>query len=149
MAAPFLSLKVGGNARAECRRQFSEAKDLVVSGRLAAIIHELENVRGRASHREIAGNLALLVQAFPYPPKTNLTSYGQQLMEDVCFREPSLFALYATCGELRRKSRFLPAIGDVISTIDEYEKVLAHRIQNLRRLPAAIADFETKQRDAV
>ena len=84
---------------------------------------QLADLKRPATRREIAGALAGLVAAFPNAAKKELQIYGRLLAKDVSDAAPSCGALGHACTILRRTSRFLPAISEVLEAIRSAEEL--------------------------
>lgn len=97
---------------------------------------ELAPALGQATDDDIERALGMLVIAFPNPPKgVDLAGYGALLADDVRSLSPSLFAVETACTRLRRMSRFLPAISDVLAAIEAAEAMAARADHQAADLP--------------
>ena len=96
---------------------------------LLAVIDEIipasENVLAQftelnrgATKREIANHLALLVKCFHGGKDSSAEVFGRMLCEDVAAQQPSIGALEAACRALRRTSRFIPTISEVLEAVE-------------------------------
>lgn len=82
--------------------------------------NKLEKLRaaGRpASERETAENLALLLKAFPNAGAADGEIFGAMLVEDIAAMQPTIGDLQEACRWLRRTSRFLPTISEVLEAL--------------------------------
>jgi hypothetical protein len=82
-----------------------------------AILQELHNLGRPAAKTDIAKHLAVLVKSFPNAGSADCTVYGRMLCEDVAEDKPSVSDLEAACRKIRRTSKFLPTISEVIEAV--------------------------------
>jgi hypothetical protein len=99
-----------------------------------------------ASRAQIGSELGNLVTCYPYAGKRSLEGYGRHLVEDIIEMQPTRFALERACRELRRTSKFLPAISEVIEAVEDAEERLELHAKALRRLAEAIPRSEQAER---
>ena len=66
-----------------------------------------------------------------------LFTLGRMLCEDVGAQQPTIGALEAACRELRRTSRFIPAISEVLTALAAAEESQIKIISTLSSLPEA------------
>jgi hypothetical protein len=105
-----------------------------------AIRRDLTRAMARATHDDVACQLAALVAAFPNGRADEL--FGKILVSDVGALEPSIGALDAACRLLRRTSKFLPAIAEVCSMIECKESSFALALKMLQRLPDRVVEVK-------
>ena len=91
-----------------------------------------------ATREEIKRELQILVGAFPNATKSNLEIFGRALALDVIDLHPCIEAVRVGCLALRRRSRFLPTISEVLTWIDGVNDCVMHDHALLAHLPAAI-----------
>jgi hypothetical protein len=84
-----------------------------------SILEELHNLGKPATKTDIAKHLALLVKSFPNAGSADCTVYGRMLCEDVAADQPSASDIEAACRKIRRTSKFLPTISEVLEAIGE------------------------------
>lgn len=84
-----------------------------------AMLEELQNLGRPATKTDIAKHLALLVKSFPNAGSADCTVYGRMLCEDVAADKPSVSDIEAACRKIRRTSKFLPTISEVIEAIEK------------------------------
>jgi hypothetical protein len=144
IALPFAMLKFSPESKRRCAEMLPRAKEFVASGRLQRLVCELQEAKQPATRKLIATTLTLLVATFPNAARTELNAYGAMLFEHVHSRRPSIFAVVGACYELTQKSRYLPAIAEVLLAVETLETVLNHWIQLLHRLPSDVAVFESQ-----
>ena len=113
---------------------------------LLAVIDEIipasENVLAQftelnrgATKREIANHLALLVKCFHGGKDSSAEVFGRMLCEDVAAQQPSIGALEAACRALRRTSRFIPTISEVLEAVETAETSQRKTCQSLASFP--------------
>ena len=83
-----------------------------------------------------------LLRAWPQAKHGDLTSYGAELALMVAERRPSRRALEQACRTLKLSKVHLPAIAEVVGTIDAAERVLQSRARRFAALPEQIAQVE-------
>jgi hypothetical protein len=84
---------------------------------LEAALRELQNLGRPATKVEIAKDLALLVKSYPNSGTTDGEVYGRMLIEDVAAEQPAIGDLAPACRNIRRTSKFLPSISEVLQAI--------------------------------
>lgn len=84
-----------------------------------------------AAEKEIAAGLALLLKAFPNVGKDDGAAFGRLLLEDVISQKPSVGALEAGCAHVRRTSRFLPSIAEVLEAVQTAQNSLGVVLERL------------------
>ena len=72
-----------------------------------------------ATEREIAEQLALLLKAYPNAGSADGEIFGAMLIEDVVGVQPSIGDIQEACRYLRRTSKFLPTISEVLDSLVE------------------------------
>jgi hypothetical protein len=108
---------------------------------------ELNRAMAPATHDDIAYQLAALVAAFPNSRADEL--YGRILVADVGALQPSVGAIGAACRELRRSSKFLPAIAEVCAALADAERTFRLALERIDELPPRIAEAKKRlQEDA-
>jgi hypothetical protein len=118
------------------RRDEHDAAWLEQAERLpvAAAARVIAAARGPASGRDLAV-LAALPATFPTASKTALDVYGAALMDDIVELRPSGGAVMLACRHLRRTSRFLPTISEVVDAIEGAREKLFWTAVVLNNLP--------------
>jgi hypothetical protein len=114
---------------------------LVSSGVHAQLDRYAEHVGQPASRAEIVTQLSMLVCAYPTSGSGDLDVYGKVLGDDVLAAKPTLFALEHACRTLRRTSKWRPAIAEVLSEIEEAERLFSKARRALRELPSKLARY--------
>jgi hypothetical protein len=84
-----------------------------------------------ASKMDIAKQLAILVKCYPNAGNADAEIYGRLLIEDVAAMQPAIGDLEAACRNLRRTSKFIPAISEVLEAIADAKN---HRYDITRKL---------------
>jgi hypothetical protein len=131
------------------------AQALAATVDLRAIEADLHEAGRPATAQEIKRQLQLLIGSFPNSGRNDLAIFGVALLEDVCEEKPGIVALTNGCRLLRRTSKFVPTISEVLTMIEQetqrHETALAavrefsERIE--RALQAAVALGERRARD--
>ncbi|UFX42131.1 hypothetical protein HAP47_0023000 [Bradyrhizobium sp. 41S5] len=80
--------------------------------------------------------LGLLLQAFPNGGVQHASAFGQFMRDDVMSLDPSFGAVEMACRRWRQKSRFLPAIAEMMVEVRAARDELAGVAQFVDRLPA-------------
>ncbi|WP_456756762.1 hypothetical protein [Bradyrhizobium sp. USDA 4011] len=80
--------------------------------------------------------LGLLMKAFPNAGSQDAGIFGQFLREDVMSLDPSFGAVEMACRRWRQKSRFLPAIAEMMVEVRAARDELAGVAEFVDRLPA-------------
>jgi hypothetical protein len=98
----------------------------------------------QAGEHDIAAALLLLTAAFPNTSSRDLNLYAQLLSEDVEATAPGKLALNIACRRLRRISRFLPAISEVLDAICGSMKQIKNARWIIAKLPEALPEVRRK-----
>jgi hypothetical protein len=80
-------------------------------------LDELKALSLPATKLQIAKCLALLVKSFPNAGSADAEVYGGMLLQDVVAAKPTIGDLEEACRHIRRTSRFLPTIAEVLETL--------------------------------
>ncbi|MGY4224402.1 threonine dehydrogenase-like Zn-dependent dehydrogenase [Bradyrhizobium sp. USDA 4503] len=80
--------------------------------------------------------LGLLLQAFPNGGVQQASAFGQFMREDVMSLDPSFGAVEMACRRWRQKSKFLPAIAEMMVEVRAARDELAGIAEFVDRLPA-------------
>src|SRR5262245_30453033 len=67
----------------------------------------------------VAQHIAILLGAYPNAGPHNPEIYTRVLVEDVHAAKPSASALEATCRKLRRTSKFVPTVAELLAVLAE------------------------------
>ncbi|MGR4927339.1 hypothetical protein ACIPUD_11085 [Bradyrhizobium sp. CAR08] len=92
----------------------------------------------------LALHLTLLMSAYPNSGQQNAKAYGRLLREDVLSLEPVAGAIDLACRRWRRKSRFLPAIAEMMDEVRSAQSQIEGAVEFVRRLPALRAEMASK-----
>jgi hypothetical protein len=95
-------------------------------------------LRQPATDHELKALLAVLAGSFPTAPRTDLQIFGRALIEEIADTKPSRGALIRACRQLRRTSKFLPTICEVLEAIEKAEMHLMCFQADIHRLPEMI-----------
>lgn len=80
--------------------------------------------------------LGLLLKAFPNAGSQDAGVFGQFLRDDVMSLDPSFGAVEMACRRWRQKSKFLPAIAEMMVEVRAARDELAGIAEFVERLPA-------------
>jgi hypothetical protein len=108
------------------RHALDHAVELLTTGSEADVDRAIEEVhstlvRGSqpATRKQVARAVASLIGSFPnFGSKSEARLFGGQLAEDVAAAEPTAMALDMMVRTIRRKSKFMPAISEVLVELD-------------------------------
>jgi hypothetical protein len=87
----------------------------LMAGRLSR--EELTALAKPATELEIAQHLALLLKARPTAKAADGEIFGAKLIEDVAAMKPAVGDLIEACRHIRRTSKFLPTIAEVLDAL--------------------------------
>jgi hypothetical protein len=79
----------------------------------------LDALARRATKREIAERLALLLKSFPNAGAADAEVYGGMLLQDVADTGPTIGDIEEACRQIRGTSKFLPVIAEVLEVLAE------------------------------
>jgi hypothetical protein len=106
-----------------------------------ALADELRRVGAIAPRTELKAFVRMLVSAWPNASQNNdLAGYSAQLAQDVERVRPSRYALEVGARQLRRTSRFLPSISEVLDALEEADHRIIRATRALAQLPARLAE---------
>lgn len=104
----------------------------------AALPDEVRAIGRVATSDEVKRFLQMLVSAWPNASQGDLAGFGLQLRSDVEQQRPSVYALQAAAKQLRRTSKFLPAIAEVLDALEAADKHITAAVTTIDRIPAAL-----------
>jgi hypothetical protein len=122
----------------------ARAESWAASGAPGALIRRLDALDGPANRDNIASALLLLTAAFPNTSSRDLNLYAQLLSEDVKDAAPGKLALDLACRRLRRTSRFLPAISEVLDAIATATKQIEGARCSIAKLPETLSEVRRR-----
>jgi hypothetical protein len=99
-----------------------------------SVLDDLRALARPASKLEIAKHLAVLVKSFPNAGSADGEIYGRMLIEDVGAMQPAIGDVEAGCRNLRRTSKFLPAIAEVLDALGEAKGKRSDRTREISDL---------------
>ncbi len=102
-----------------------------------------------ATRSEIAKAVALLCAVFPSADRTDLSGFARIACEDVGQMRPSRYALHTALKELRRSSKWLPAISEILPELRKHEDRLAGRRNAFTSLPKLIEQVEARRDEII
>jgi hypothetical protein len=100
-----------------------------------------------ASKTQIASHLAVLLKSFPNGGKDDAQVFGRMLCEDVGAQAPTVGGIEAACRQLRRTSRFIPTISEVLEALAEVEAQQRKVINTLAALPEGCKRLAARVQD--
>jgi hypothetical protein len=80
-------------------------------------VDQLRALATPATELEIAKHLALLLKAYPNAKAADGEVFGAMLIDDVAATRPSIGDIQEACRYLRRTSKFLPTIAEVLEAV--------------------------------
>jgi hypothetical protein len=104
-----------------------------------ARIEEVRHLSSVATAAEQKTFLKMLISAWPNAPQNDLAGYGLQLADDVREQRPSRYALFTAARQLRRSSRFLPSICEVLEAITTEDRKIRNMRLTVDDMPRIIA----------
>lgn len=125
---------------AELRGKVAKFEQLVSTGDMARIAIALAYLHTPAPRDEIKHELALLIASFPNGGGNDLSVFGKLLVAEVEALKPSRAALVSACRELRRNSRFVPTICEVIAAVNRERDRWTARGDMIPAWPKALED---------
>lgn len=102
-------------------------------GRHAA---DLKAAAAPASKGELAIHLGLLFKSFPNAGVQDAKIFGRMMRDDVLSLEPTVGAIDLGCRRWRRKSRFLPAIAEMMDEVRAAKSQIDGAAEFVASLPA-------------
>jgi hypothetical protein len=119
-------------------KAIADGDRLVADGQFERLFGELIRAHAPATMRDLGPELARLVGAFPNAGRNDLAIYATMLAEDVAAARPTRDAVSAACRRLRRSSKFLPTISEILETLGQSQLELNERMDLLAKLPEAL-----------
>ena len=80
--------------------------------------------------------LAMLQMAYPNAGQQDATGYGGFLYDDVMELAPPIAAVEMACRHWRQKSKFLPAIAELLVEVRAAKSQIENAVEFVARLPA-------------
>lgn len=105
---------------------------------------EIEAASRPISRGNLALHLSLLLKSYPNAGSQDAAVFGRFMREDVLSLEPSVGAVDLACRRWRRKSKFLPAISEMMDEVRSAQSQISGAIDFVRRLPALRAEYAEK-----
>lgn len=121
----------------QLRAAIAEAESFVAASALSDQVKALGRV---ASSAEVKRFLLMLVSAWPNASQGDLAGFGLQLRSDVEDQRPSVYGLQEAAVKLRRSSKFLPSIAEVLDAIEAADKRIVVAVTTIDRIPEALAE---------
>jgi hypothetical protein len=100
---------------------------------------ETKTLARRATELEIAQCLALLLKAYPNASGADGEIFGATLIEDVVLAEPAIGDIQEACKYLRRTSKFVPTIAQVLEALWEAKQERDVATRSIAPITTAIA----------
>jgi hypothetical protein len=96
------------------------------------------------SKGDLAIHLGLLFKSFPNAGVQDARIFGKMMRDDVLSLQPTVGAIDLGCRRWRRKSKFLPAIAEMMEEVRSAQSQIEGAVDFVRRLPALRADMARK-----
>jgi hypothetical protein len=128
----------------DTRVALSHAEKWLESGASATLKRQLDEFDKPATRDAVASELLLLTCAFPNVAARDLKMFGKLLLEDVAAAAPSRLALHLACRRVRRTSRHLPVIAEILAVLNEERLKIQHARSRIQNLPHLITDVRRK-----
>lgn len=100
-----------------------------------------------ATPDEISQRLLMFVSAWPNASGADLAGYGAQLIGDVVEIQPCRYALGEALKKLRRTSRFLPSIAELVIELLHVQKRASNLSSSMKRLVEQSASLRSMADD--
>lgn len=127
-----------GEDRTSLARCVGAAVEYLASDRSRVAYQLVGEMVRPATRDEIKRELHVLVGSFPNAGKADLELYGRALALDVIDIEPTIEAIIVACMVLRRQSKFLPTISEVLSWVQVIDGYVVHDRFVLSKLPSLV-----------
>ena len=138
----------GGAPAAALRRTLAKSEMFLKA--VADLDADLQAALAPLDLPEIAAALRQFVLAWPNASKADLAGYGAHLISDVHRELPCRRALDEAMRLLRRNSKFLPSIAEVLAEISAVQRRMRNLAYQIGRKPAFIeklrAEVEKQER---
>jgi hypothetical protein len=131
-------LEMCGTDRTDLAAYVKAAAEYLISDRSRFAKQLLAVMARSATKEEIKRELHVLVHSFPNATKANLEIYGRALALDVIDLQPTIEAMVVACMVLRRTSKFLPTISEVLSWVDLIDEYVVTDRMVLSALPGLV-----------
>jgi hypothetical protein len=116
----------------------TEAHTLLSQNDFEAIGDDLRARSRPATRAEAAQYLSLLIGSFPSARIPNPEVFGKLLVEEVLAGTPSIGAVIEGTSRVRRKSKFMPSIAEILKAIEWADTELSMHLGVLEQLPVRI-----------
>lgn len=84
----------------------------------------------------VASYLAMLLSAYPNAGTQDAKHFGGFLHDDVMELAPPIAAVEIACRRWRQKSRFMPAISELLEDVKDYKSRVENMVEFIGRMPA-------------
>jgi hypothetical protein len=88
--------------------------------------------------------LGLLLKSFPNAGLQDAKFFGRMMRDDVLSLTPPVGAVDLACRRWRRKSKFLPAISEMMDEVKAAKSQIEGAAEFIGRLPALRAEYAAK-----
>lgn len=106
--------------------------------------HDIEAAATPAIKVEALVYLANLLKAFPNSGVQDAHVFGRLMLDDVLSLAPPIAAVEIGCRRWRRKSKFLPAIAELMVEVKAAKGEIESAVEFIARLPALRARVSTE-----
>lgn len=121
----------------QMRRAIGYADTIADDNGLADTAKQIEALQRQATRRQIGEHVAVLIAAFPNAGKLD-PAFSRILCEDIAAMEPTIGALDFALRRLRRESKFIPVVAEVMDALAAAERRITSAASCLERLPARV-----------
>jgi hypothetical protein len=104
----------------------------------------LRGLMAPISVADIGKQVMIFVSSWPNASGGDLAGYGAQLAQDVIDCQPSRYAITEGFRKLRRTSKFLPSISEVMAALEDAHKRIRNASLHIAELPHAITEARAK-----
>jgi hypothetical protein len=143
MAAASVTVALIKSEGGDVEAAIAEA-DRLGAGRLQTLVANLRNeLATTITRNDGKREIGLLLAAFPNAARADLAAFGRLACEDVWALQPSGIALETACRQLRRTTKFVPTISEILETL---ARVQANYTARLKLLEWQAEKLETATR---
>jgi hypothetical protein len=86
--------------------------------------------------------LAMLLGSFPTSNVPDVKVFTRMLLDEVMAEGVDAITLQAACQKIRRTSKFVPTISEILATIDQQRKLWTERVEAARNVHAMMQELE-------
>src|SRR5262249_20222686 len=103
-----------------------EVEELLAFPQFQQLLAQVNDVTETATRADITSELVMMLAAFP-SGKDDLGAFVRIAVAEIAVKQPSRLVLAAACSKLRCKSKFRPALAEILKLLEDDPNMLLRR----------------------